>query len=119
MRQPFNINSLAQIGALAALDDEEHYRRTVDGTRQGMVFLQAEVEKLGCRAFPSETNFFLIDVRGEAAALYEAMLYKGVIVRSMQAYGFPQYIRITVGTEAENRRFLSALAECLKELGYV
>lgn len=119
VRQPFNVNSLAQIGALAALDDEEHYRRTVDGTRAGMAFLQAEVEKLGCRCYPSEANFFLIDVRGEAAALYEAMLHRGVIVRSMQAYGYPQYIRITVGTEAENRRFLAALAECLKELGYV
>ena len=57
--------------------------------------------------------------RGDATRLYEAMLYKGVIVRAMRAYFYPECIRITVGTEAENRRFVAALGECLQELGYV
>ena len=69
--------------------------------------------------YPSCTNFFLIDVQGDATALYEAMLYKGVIVRSMKAYGYPYFIRITIGTEAENQRFVTALQNCLQELGYV
>ena len=73
----------------------------------------------GCRCFPSQSNFFLVDVQGDANRLYEAMLHRGVITRSMSAYGFPNYLRITVGTEAENRRFLTALAECLHELRYV
>ena len=119
VRQPFNINLLAQIGALAALGDEEHYNKTITGTVSGRKWLSSEVENLGCRAYPSETNFFLIDVRGDASRLYEAMLHKGVIVRSMKAYGYPDFIRITVGTKEENERFIASLGECLRELQYV
>ncbi|GAB4339042.1 MAG: histidinol-phosphate transaminase [Desulfobulbaceae bacterium] len=119
VRQPFNINLPAQAGAEAALADRAHYEMTIRETAKGREWLTGEVEKLGCRAYPSHTNFFLIDVRGDATVLYDAMLYKGVIVRSMKAYGFPEMIRITVGTEEENRRFVSALADCLQELGYV
>lgn len=118
VRQPFNINLLAQVGALAALEDDEYYNRVLNRTAEGLAFLSREVEKMGCRSYPSETNFFLIDVRGNADKLYQAMLYKGVIVRSMSAYGFESFIRITVGTEEENTRFLKALGECLSELGY-
>lgn len=118
VRQPFNINLLAQAGATAALSDKDHYDMTIRETRKGRQWLSREVEQLGCRAYPSHTNFFLIDVRGDATALYEAMLYKGVIVRSMKAYGFPEFIRITVGTEKENQRFVAALDACRKELGY-
>ena len=119
VRQPFNINQMAQIGALAALDDEEYYQRTLERTAAGIAYLRKEADKLGCRSYSSQTNFFLIDVQGGADKLYQAMLYKGVIVRSMSAYGFADFIRVTVGTEEENNRFLTSLAECLKELGYV
>jgi len=118
VRQPFNVNLPGQAGALAALADEEHYQNTLTLTREGIVWLSREVEKLGCRAFPSQTNFFLIDVKGDGKKLYEQLLTKGVIVRPMQAYGFPDYIRITVGTPAENQRFVAALAVALKELQY-
>jgi histidinol-phosphate aminotransferase len=118
VRQPFNINLPAQAGALAALDDLEHYQRTLTGTAEGRAWLSAEVAKLGCTPYPSYTNFFLIDVKGDTSKLYEAMLYKGVIVRSMKAYGYPHFIRITVGTETENQRFLGALADCMRDLGY-
>lgn len=119
VRQPFNINSVAQAGAIAAVGDVEYYNSTIEKTHKHMKYLQKEVEKLGCASYPSQTNFFLIDVKGDATKLYEAMLYKGVIVRSMKAYGYPNFIRITVGTDAENTRFLSALNTCLRELGYV
>lgn len=119
VRQPFNINQMAQVGALAALADEEHYLNTVSRTRSGMDFLQAEVAKIGCHPYPSHTNFFLIDVGGSADALYEALLVKGIIVRSMSAYGFAEFIRVTVGTDEENGLFLKTLAECLNELHYV
>jgi histidinol-phosphate aminotransferase len=119
VRQPFNINQMAQVGALAALEDEEYYQLTLDRTIKGLVYLSREVDKLGCKSYPSETNFFLIDVQGEADSLYKAMLGKGVIVRSMSAYGFDNFIRVTVGTEEENNRFLDSLADCLGELGYV
>jgi histidinol-phosphate aminotransferase len=119
VRQPFNINQMAQVGALAALGDEEHYERTLSRTREGLAFLSREVAGLGCKSYPTETNFFLINVLGNADRLYNAMLTKGVIVRSMSAYGFDTFIRITVGTEEENKRFLRVLSECLSELQYV
>jgi histidinol-phosphate aminotransferase len=119
VRQPFNINLPAQAGALAALSDTAHYDHTLRATAEERGWLQEAVAKLGCTPYPSHTNFFLIDVCGDATRLYEAMLYKGVIVRSMKAYGYPDFIRITVGTSAENQRFVAALADCLQELGYV
>jgi histidinol-phosphate aminotransferase len=119
VRQPFNINLLAQIGALAALADLSHYEMTIAETARGRDWLAAQVAEMGCRAYPSCTNFFLIDVGGDATRLYEAMLRRGVIVRGMKAYGFPRFIRITVGTAAENERFCRTLHECLRELRYV
>jgi len=119
VRQPFNINQMAQVGALAALGDEEYYQNTLDRTVRGRDFLSREVDELGCQSYPSQTNFFLIDVRGNADKLYHALLCKGVIVRSMSAYGFENFIRVTVGTDEENNRFLKSLAVCLSELGYV
>ena len=118
VRQPFNVNSLAQVGGVAALEDDEHYRMTLQKSRDGIAWLRNEVAKLGCRAMETHTNFFLIDVKGDGRKLYEHMLHQGVIIRPMQAYGFPNYIRITVGREHENRRFVAALAKSLQELGY-
>jgi histidinol-phosphate aminotransferase len=119
VRQPFNINLPGQIGALAALSDVSYYHLVLNKTRAGREWLSQQVERLGCNPYPSHTNFFLIDVHGDATVLYEAMLQKGVIVRSMKAYGYPDFIRITVGTQAENKRFIGALAEVLQELTYV
>ena len=118
VRQPFNINMLAQAGAKAALEDDLYFQQILSRTRKGLEFLSKGVEVLGCRAYPSQTNFFLVDVGGSGDKLYQAMLHKGVIVRSMSSYGFADFIRVTVGTEEENSRFLVALKECLAELGY-
>jgi len=118
VRQPFNVNSLAQVAGVAALEDDEHYMMTLQKSRDGIAWLSREVAKLGCRPMETRTNFFLIDVKGDAGKLYEHMLHQGVIVRPMQAYGYPNYIRITVGRDDENRRFVETLANSLKELGY-
>ncbi len=118
VRQPFNVNSLAQVGGVAALSDEEHYRMTLQKSREGIAWLSKEVEKLGCRPMETHTNFFLIDVKGDGKKLYEHMLHQGVIVRPMLAYGYPNYIRITAGRADENQRFVKALGKSLKELGY-
>lgn len=119
VRQPFNINNLAQVAALAAIKDEAFTSSTVSKNKAGLKYLSTKAEEFGCKAFPSQANFVLIDVKGNADKLYEAMLYKGVIIRSMSAYGFENYIRVTVGNETENVRFLCALLECLGDLGYV
>jgi len=116
LRQPFNVNSLAQVGALACLDDEEHYRNTLAMTRDGMAWLHQEIAKLGCRPLGSQANFFLVDVGVKGKLLYEKLLSRGVIVRPMDAYGFPDYIRITVGLPEENQRLVRALADSLLEL---
>jgi histidinol-phosphate aminotransferase len=116
VRQPFNVNLPAQIGALAALDDDDHYDRTMQLTKTGIAWLTREIRGLGCTVFDTHTNFFLVDLGLDCRELYEKMLAKGVIIRPMAAYGYPEYIRITVGTPEENRRLVASLAEVLAEL---
>ena len=112
VRQPFNVNALALVGALAALDDEDHVARTLAVNREGMAFLVEGFQRLRLSWVPSAANFVLVRV-GAAARIYEALLGRGVIVRPMEAYGFPEHLRVTVGLPEENRRFLEALGDVL------
>ena len=109
VRMPFNVNALAQAAATAALDDAPFLERTLALIHEGLDFLYRELEKRHLRYFPSQTNFFLIDVQHDAKAVFEQFLRQGVIVRAMSAYGYPNYIRINAGLPEENRRFLAAL----------
>jgi histidinol-phosphate aminotransferase len=112
IRQPFNVNALALVGALAALDDDEHVRRTLDTNRAGMAQLAEGFRRLGLEQVPSAANFVLVRV-GRGARMYEALLRRGVIVRPMDVYGFPEHVRVTIGLPEENARFLEALAAVL------
>jgi histidinol-phosphate aminotransferase len=112
IRQPFNVNSLAQVAALAALDDQDHVERTRANNREGLAYLRSVCERLGRPYVPSWANFVLVDV-GDGAKVYEALLRRGVIVRPMDVYGFPRHLRVTVGTPAENQRFAESLAAVL------
>jgi histidinol-phosphate aminotransferase len=114
IRQPFNVNALAQVAALAALDDHAHVARTRANNREGLAFLRAACERLGRPYVPSWANFLLIEV-GEGARVYEALLRRGVIVRPMDVYGLPRHLRVTVGTPAENQRFVDCLAAVLEQ----
>jgi histidinol-phosphate aminotransferase len=114
VRQPFNANTLGQVGALAALDDDAFFGETLRTVHKGLDFLYQEVEKLGLRYVPTETNFFLIDVQQDARNVFERLLRRGVIVRAMAAYGYPECIRINVGLPEENLRFIEALKEVLQ-----
>jgi histidinol-phosphate aminotransferase len=116
IRMPFNVNSLAQVAAVAALDDKEFFDKTTALIHQGLDFMFAELENRGLRCFPTQTNFFLIDMQHDAKVVFERFLRQGVIVRAMSAYGFPNYIRINVGLPEENRRFLAALDRVMAEL---
>jgi histidinol-phosphate aminotransferase len=116
VRQPFNTGSLSQIAALAALDDEEFVNRTLDLVWSGLDYLYAEIGRLGLRYFPTQANFFLIEVPVDAKKVFEAMLRKGVIIRAMNAYGLSSYIRVNVGLPTENERFIKALETTLSEL---
>lgn len=113
VRQPFNTNLLAQVGALAALDDDAFLNNTVNTVHKGLDYLYSELEKLGLRYFPTQTNFFLIDLKQDAKIVFEKMLRLGLIVRPMTAYGYPEYIRINVGLPEENRRFVEALRKVI------
>lgn len=113
VRQPFNTNLLAQVGALAALDDDVFLKKTLALVHSGLDFLYGEVAKLGLRYFPTQTNFFLIDMEQDARVVFEGMLRLGVIVRPMTAYGYPNYIRINAGLPEDNRRFVEALGKVI------
>ena len=114
IRQPFNAGTLAQVGATAALDDEEYLRQTITLVHSGLDYLFEAIGQLGIRCFSTQANFFLIDVQKDADTVFERMLTEGIIVRSMRSYGYPRYIRISVGLPQENERFVAALAKVLK-----
>ncbi|MCX8073674.1 MAG: histidinol-phosphate transaminase [Candidatus Binatia bacterium] len=113
VRAPFNVSSLAQVAALAALEDDEHVQRTREVNRRGMEFFRREFERLGLEYVPSWANFILVRV-GNGARVYEALLRQGVIVRPMGVYGFPEHVRISIGTAAENERCVHALEQVLR-----
>jgi histidinol-phosphate aminotransferase len=113
VRQPFNAALPAQVAAAAALEDEAFLQKTIQTVHAGLTYLQRALEQLGIRYFPTQSNFFMIDVRRSADEVFEQMLRKGVIVRSMSAYGFADRIRINVGLPQENERFVQALSEVL------
>lgn len=108
VRQPFTVSLPAQAGALAALEDHAFLEKTLALVHGQLEVLYAAMEHLGLSYVPTQANFFLIDV-GHADAVFEALLQKGVIVRSMSGYGLPGHIRVNVGLPAENRRFVEAL----------
>lgn len=112
VRQPFNINSLAQAGALAALDDEEHIRRTRQNNASGLLFLADAFRQLKLEFVPSHANFVLVRV-GNGQKVFEALQQKGIIVRPMGGYKLPEWIRISVGTAQENTRVVQALGQIL------
>lgn len=114
VREPFNVNSLAQVGAVAALCDEEHVRRSLQSNRCGKQAFYSAFNALGLPYAPSEANFVFVDVRRDCRPVYEALLRKGVIVRTGDIFGLPTWLRVTIGTSDENRRFLSELETVLR-----
>jgi histidinol-phosphate aminotransferase len=112
VRQPFNVNALAQAAAVAALADSEYVDESRRLNAAGMRALMDGARALGLTYVPSHANFLLIRV-GNAAHVYQRLLEQGVIVRPVAGYGLPEFLRVTVGLPAENRRFLDALAAAL------
>lgn len=115
IRQPFNVNSLAQAAAMAAIEDESHVLECIRLNEAGRAYLYEEFEALGLSFVPSRANFILVDARRSAADIYQRLLREGVIVRPMTAFGMETALRITVGTPEENRRMIKALRKCLME----
>lgn len=113
-RSPFNVNSFAQVGALAALDDTEHITRSVDMVNKGRQQYVDFFQSCGLEYVPSHTNFILVNV-GNGVEVFRKALAMGVIMRPMAAYGLTEFIRITIGNEAENARCLDVLAQILQK----
>jgi histidinol-phosphate aminotransferase len=108
VRQPFNVNAIGQAAALAALDDREFTEKCARENRAGLVQLESGLRGLGLEVVPSVANFILVKV-GAGARLFDALQRRGVIVRPMASYGMPEWLRITVGTKAQNERLLAEL----------
>lgn len=111
-RQPFNINSIAQAGALAALDDAEHTRRTRENNSRGLKFFADAFKQMKLEFVPSSANFILVRV-GDGQCVFAELQKRGVIVRPMGGYELPEWIRISIGTPQQNERCLKALRTAL------
>lgn len=112
VRQPFNVNNLALAGALAALDDHEFLNASYELNRNGMTQIVAALERLKLEYIPSYGNFVTFRA-GDGAAVNQKLLKQGVIVRPIGGYGLPEWLRVTIGTERENARFIEALEKAL------
>lgn len=113
VREPFNVNTLAQVAAIAALDDEEHRRRSRECVLNGRSHLESELRRLGWTPYPSQGNFVWVETYRDGRELFHALLRKGVIVRTGDIFGAPTCLRITVGTAEENAMLLKAVEEVL------
>ena len=115
VREPFNVNLLAQVAALAALDDKAHLKKTLQAVRSGRNYLYRELSRLKLEIVKTATNFALVDLGRDAKNVYETLLKAGVIVRPMGAWGLKSFIRVTIGKKQENERFIRALKKALMQ----
>jgi histidinol-phosphate aminotransferase len=114
VRQPFNVNSVAQAAAVAALRDEDFVRRTYELNRRGMAQITAGLRKLGLQYIPSFGNFVSFRI-GDGLKIYRRLLELGVIVRPVANYDMSEYLRVSIGTQNENEKFLAALQQAIEE----
>ena len=113
-RQPFNMNGLAQAGALAALEDDDFLRRSQEMTWASLDYFQAEFTRLGLGPCPTEANFLMADLGGRSAdELFHALMRRGVITRSLTSFGLPACLRVSAGLPAESQALVQALEEVL------
>jgi histidinol-phosphate aminotransferase len=115
IRQPFNLNNLAQVGALAALEDKDHIERTLSNTWEGLDFLAKEFQNLGLLTFPTEANFIMVDT-GDLSAdeMTDELTSRGIIIRSLSSFGFNKKVRVSAGLFEENKFLITALSSILK-----
>ena len=109
IRQPFNVNTLAQAAAQAALEDTDFLSKTISGTHQGIDFLTQKFTQAGFEVVPTQANFLMVDVKTSSRDLCEKLLRRGVVVRSLASYGYDTFVRINAGTKQENQTCVDAL----------
>ncbi len=118
VRLPFNVSVPALAAAQAALADEQHVQLSLDNNKLGMQQLTFALAQLGLKVLPSVGNFFSLDLAREAQPIYQQLLNKGIIVRPLLPYGMPNHLRITIGTEPQNKRLIDALTDILKVIEF-
>lgn len=116
VRQPFNVNAIAQAAAVAALEDNAFAERCAAENRAGLAQIEAGCRRLGLEFVPSEANFLLINV-GDGRKIFESLQKQGIIVRPVASYGLPEWVRVTTGTRCQNDQLLTTLAAVLQESG--
>ena len=115
IRQPFNVNSLGLVAAVAALEDEEYLQESRASNKQGLQQLSTAFDRLGLSYIESRGNFIAVDFARDAAPINQALLEQGVIVRPVAGYAMPTFLRVSVGTEQENARFIEVLEQVLAD----
>lgn len=113
VRHPFNVNSIALAAAGAALDDHLFISRSVETNREGLLQFKGAFDEMGLDYIPSVGNFICVDVRRPGAGLYEKLLREGVIARPVGGYDLPMHLRVSIGTQAQNARFIDTLQKVL------
>jgi len=116
VRNPFNVNDLAQVAAIAALQDKEFLRASVEMVWSGLDYLSPKLAELGLQVTPSEGNFVLFETHRDLQKLYPALLRRGVILRPVGNYGLPTHLRMSVGKPLENQKAIAALSQVLQEI---
>jgi histidinol-phosphate aminotransferase len=117
MRTTFSVTAMAEAAALAALDDPEHFRKTIANNRRGADFLMSKLGEMGYRPIPTFANFIYFEAGEDAAALSKRMQSEGVIVRPLGPWGIPTAIRVTIGTPEQNELFIAALSRATEKAG--
>jgi histidinol-phosphate aminotransferase len=115
VREPFNVNALAQVAAAAALSDQAHVARTRALNREGLNLFSTACERLGLRYVPSYANFLLIEGGERCAQVHQRLLERGILTRTGEVFGMPTYLRVNTGTPEQNARFVEALTDALRE----
>lgn len=113
VREPFNVNSIGQIGAIASLDDPDQVVRSKQVNSDGKKYLYREFELMELPFAPSEANFVWVDIKTDCRPIFKELLKRGVIVRTGDIFGYPTFIRVTIGTPEQNVRFIDTLKEVL------
>ncbi|BCM90130.1 histidinol-phosphate aminotransferase [Abditibacteriota bacterium] len=115
VRGPFNVNALAQAAAVAALGDQDHIEHSIEVNAQGREFLERAFERMGLDYIPSQANFVFVKIGVDSAKVFNDLLKEGVIIRTGTPFGMPEWIRVTIGTQEMNERFLKALSVVLNK----
>jgi len=114
VRDPFPVHRLAQVAAVAALNDEDHVVRSIQLVYEGKRYLYKELDRIGLPYVPSQANFVFIDFEKDSGEMFKALLKEGIIIRPGKVWGFPTFARLTIGRMDDNRRFIKALKKILK-----